>query len=401
LLATLDALLADDGIPAQIRDEEANVQAETDRYNQIKTSEQSKRDDAKEACRNFDMSSGNTWWYWALDKMNQPLEEVVNDMYFQCVRSSPDYQDCQQCDASRTVLQGFVSDLADATEKKQIAESNLAILKQTLQEKTTERDEWRAKEPALKQTRDQKYAAWQPRETQCTADVDTYLTQLRAHMKSETEGVPSYYEQSCEYECIRIEKTRGEGCGVMEGNLPTDITGRGGIRNSCNPPATSFVTSPYTYGAEAETSFGQCNRIFAEQRPAHAQNVLKSGWLWKRGRNFQWQKRFFVLESGDQVRTGLLRYFLADPSLDRRAEERFDKTTILWDAEKVVKYDGSTYSWSDGSMCLSIVHFYRHIRLCVPGDGDRAKATQERDDWFKYLDSQLGQNRRIPGRGRR
>lgn len=272
-------------------------------------------------------------------------------------------------------------------------------------EKTDERTEWMAKLPDLKQKRDDEKLNWGPMEVRCEEAVEQYLLSLRSAMKT---CVPDYYDSSCEKECIEIQETRpgGEGCGVVEGNMPNDITGRGGPAVNCVPPAMSFVKSAYTYGPDppTESALQQCGRIFSKQQPLYAQKILKHGYLMKRGRNWKWRKHYFVLESGDHMRTGVLRYWQGDvdPSGDRGAVEQFHKSTLLWDAERVISQEGSHYRWKDGSACFSIVHFYRWIRLCVPGVyEDSEKASLERDDWVKKVESQLEENRKLPDHGYR
>lgn len=385
----------------QIEDEKATIQAEDDKLREIQERERPARDLAKTNCWTYGKSEW--WWHKLGAPYNTPLQEVLKDMNVFSCQNGPSRVHCNACDDERKKLQAIADDLTDSQSNKALAESNLIELEKLMSEKTAEYNDWKAEVPGLQTDLDVKKNAWEngdPPGTVCTETTNKYLDDLRAYMRT---NIPYFYnnkttygKNSCEYECTYIEERRfgGEGCGVMEGNLPRDITGRGGVRAACNPLATSFVMSPYPYQAPQEDISEQCSRVFATQRPKHATKILIDGWLMKRGRNWGWDKRYFVLEAGDHVRTGLLRYFLTEPAGDRRAKERFNKRTILWDADRVIEQDGGKYRWGDGSMCFAIVHFYRWIRLCVPGKGDQASATTVRDEWVRHIRGQLPEGRK-------
>jgi len=115
---------------------------------------------------------------------------------------------------------------------------------------------------------------------------------------------------------------------------------------------------------------------------------LKHGWLLKKGRSFwsKWEKRYFVLESGDAVRSAVLRYFTRNPTdlpfSQWKSIEREDKSIILWDAKNTKAKAGFHYLFTDGTECFKIYHFYRDFRFCVPGSND---ASEDRDEWMNLV----------------
>lgn len=152
--------------------------------------------------------------------------------------------------------------------------------------------------------------------------------------------------------------------------------------------------APFTYGA-SEGQGDQCSRIFSHQRPRFAQSILKHGWLLKKGRSWWsgWEKRYFVLESGDAVRSAVLRYFDQDPSTMPHDQwnqiQREDKAIILWDAKSTKLKTGLHYLFTDGSACFKLYHFYRDYRFCVSGKDYPETASAERDEWMSLVTSAI------------
>merc|ERR1740121_222188 len=120
--------------------------------------------------------------------------------------------------------------------------------------------------------------------------------------------------------------------------------------------------------------------------------MLKSGRAggnWFGLRRYAWTRRYFVLESGDQVRSGILRYWLSDPNLDRQAEERFDKSVVLWDAKYTQAKPGAYYDKND-CQCFKLKHFYRTYRFCIQAsDVQGGDNVAERDDWMNKVQREI------------
>lgn len=166
---------------------------------------------------------------------------------------------------------------------------------------------------------------------------------------------PRFYDQSCEKACVEIQRTGEHGCGVVEGSQYGDAFQRGGIEVSCSPPAHSWIMSTAGF-SEAE----QCERINAEQSSRMTTPAQMSDFLTIPG-NGGWfssdERSFYVLESGNDVRSATLRKF--DAALPDGTEQT-NAGVILWDAEEVSatqtngeracfeikhRYDGRTTSW--------------------------------------------------------
>jgi len=177
----------------------------------------------------------------------------------------------------------------------------------------------------------------------CEDTEAEYKTQLTGEM---TTRVPKFYDYSCEKACMDF--VANEGCGVVEGNtIPQggdDVTNTGQARLVCEPPSMSWVRTPFTYINVTEPMRAgirnqQCQELFRVQQPIRAQAILKSGRLWKRERLWRrWRERFFVLEGGDEGRSGILRYWR-----DIAQDERYNQGIILWDARSTKVKPGSRY----------------------------------------------------------
>jgi len=195
---------------------------------------------------------------------------------------------------------------------------------------------------------------WFPQAQACSHVIATATAARNAHV---TLCAPRYYNQSCEKACVEIQRNGEHGCGVIEGSQHGDAFGRGGPEVVCSPPAPSWIMSPSTYGGSRDPNVTeQCNRILSSQSVRATTPVIMSGWLQKACSNFCFggeKRRFFVLESGNGVRSAVLRYFRDDEAL-HGGTEHTNKALIMWDAEEV-----SVAETSDNRACLEIIHHYR------------------------------------------
>lgn len=326
------------------------------------------------------------WWNRWNDRP-LPAREIVHMMQGFVVGDRPsrdhwDYENRMRYWTYQKKCGAEIDKLRESTEttsiKTQEYERTLGWIKDANDELAKRNDELKAAkdlEPILKEKRRVLQEAWDPVSAKCYSDYDT-LAQIRpAFMK---EQIPTYYEGSCEQECV--EKQSGlMGCGIIEGAMASDteVTARGGVTAGCLPPYPSWIKGPAEWGADAESDFRQCSRIFneGEQKPRHTQDLLVQGMLRKQGTWWTWQDRYFVLESGDQVRSAVMRYWSKDPKADRREPERVDKRIILWDAKSVAK---------SGDHCFKLYHFYRTYTFCA---GDKSSAT--RDKWVAAIQASI------------
>lgn len=220
-------------------------------------------------------------------------------------------------------------------------------------------------------------AEWLPQQAHCQV-VHTSLADARnAHAMVCPRG---FYDQSCEKACIEIQRTGEHGCGVVEGSQNGDALGRGGINVTCSPPATSWIMDP-SGGAHSDE---QCERINAEQSARMTTPIMMSGWLRRDDR-----RRFFVLESGNGVRSAALRSFRG--ALPGGTEET-NKGIVLWDAESV-----SAGETDDSQACFDVKHRYRGrdtsyhrrgttITICLKiDDYPQGNIAELRDQWVSAL----------------
>lgn len=136
-----------------------------------------------------------------------------------------------------------------------------------------------------------------------------------------------------------------------------------------------------------EDAVAHCARIEAHQQPQYALSILKQGWLYRKGLVKGWEKRYFVLLSGDEVRSAVLRNFFDVPQMGKL---QHGKDIILWDALGVENRAGNAYNWKNGEECFKLVHFYRNYRFCVPVNPSKELETAaERDEWVRLLKSTM------------
>jgi len=227
-------------------------------------------------------------------------------------------------------------------------------------------------------------AKWSSQKVACHETEQTYAAYRDPFMAS---CIPSYYPRSCERACVDAQV--GNGCGVMEGASSGSGTRASsdkyltGLTADCAPPQPSWVMAPVTYDASAQ-DIQQCARITASQKPQYAQRILKTGWLMKEGRSQSFDRRFFIFESGDQVKSARLRYFDSSEAVELpTGESNPEKDIILWHAKGVKKKDYPNVAPSGA--CFKLYLDTRDYRFCVVASSSQ----QDRDEWVELIQSAL------------
>lgn len=282
----------------------------------------------------------------------------------------------------------------------QDAEHDLAAAQQVLAEA-------QAAETANHQELVDRQQAWQAREAECTQLFQEYNDGKQRHLET---CAPTFYDQSCEKACLDIQQSGEHGCGVIEGSEQGDAFNRGGVEAVCQPPAPSWVMRPWQAIEEASSdATEQCARI-TQAQPQHdhrVTSVVKAGWLMKGCTGTfawcNWKRRYFVLESGSEVRSASLRYFRDEPA--EGGDERYEKSVTMWDASSVGNGEDTERTvLRSAEACFQINHHYRGRRgsrypsgttydLCVNGQ-DYAYASNEevqqlRDEWVAALSAAI------------
>jgi len=301
------------------------------------------------------------------------------------VQNNQTHQRCERCT-------GQMDTLVRATRDHDDAQSHLARWQERVvqhrQELTNHRHtlaQSHQQFPARLQQKEQQESEWFPQQQRCQQLYDSVSSARSSNMMT---CAPSHYEHSCEKACVEIQRNGEHGCGVVEGSQYGDDFQRGGIAVTCRPPTPSWIMSPNNYGGSAQVDIGeQCGRISAEQSVRMTTPVLKSSFLTTPGR-WRDSTKFYVLESGNGVRSANLRIF--DGALPDGSEETNDGI-IMWDAEEVRatettrqracfeikhRYDGRTTSWERSGVTKT---------LCVTS-GNKAR---ERDEWVSVLQGLL------------
>lgn len=224
---------------------------------------------------------------------------------------------------------------------------------------------------------------WLPQEEHCGEVV---AEAAGARSRFMTVCPQRYYDRSCEKACIEIQRQGDHGCGVIEGSEDGDATGKGGVEVTCEPPAPSWIMSPYSGGNPRPNRTEICHRINAEQAVRRTTPVIMSGWMQKSGYHiwsFGSHRRFFVLESGNGVRSAVLRKWNGPPTGD--GVEHTNKGIIMWDAEEV-----SVGETSDSQACFEIKHYFRGRRTSWLSSGTTHTMCLTREE---YPDSNLAELR--------
>jgi hypothetical protein len=246
------------------------------------------------------------------------------------------------------------------------------------------------KEDEAKKLMIQMIDEWEPMQDECKAKMHVVR-----NVRDYTLGscARKFYNHSCERACIE----QSQGCGVIEATRPGE-GGLDGMELACKPPQPSWIMRPYP-GVEGDSADSQCERIKAHQSVKYALRILKSGYLEKKGRNGNWELRYFVLESGDAVRSAVLRYWDSNPANDdlfaesKAAKESESKLIILQDAVSVKTL---------GYNCFVLSHFYRDYKLCEPKqikdrnkqilewEKEKVTSVEERNRWVALIRSNIG-----------
>lgn len=306
------------------------------------------------------------------------------------------YRACQACQSAKSDLRSAERQTEAAQSGLSRSQSRVTQLRQELSSKKQELSQWQAKYPGLKSAKEAMDAEWLPQQAEC---AKTHTAYINGKQTAVIECAPTFYDDSCEKACIELQASV-TGCGVVEGGDPDDVAGLGGVEVTCAPPQPSWILGPFTYGAR-EPAGEQCKRIEARQSAYHAQKILKSGWLWKKGRLGGWEERYVVLESGTKVRSAVLRYWDKDPTKTNDTHERTHKGILLRDAKGVKEKDGKHYGRKNGEECFKLYHFYRDYRFCVfwvtSAADDKADELvsrselieRERDEWVKLIEDAI------------
>jgi len=225
--------------------------------------------------------------------------------------------------------------------------------------------------------------AWTPQKAGCLITYEKYDNGVK---EAVIKCAPTYHPESCELSCW--EKQAAGGCGVVE-SLPEDVgktTALGGVKLQCMPPQPSWILNPSSDGKEIPED--QCNYLKRQEvQVQYALSVLKEGWLSKESSGLskigfrKGQLRYFVLESGDEVRSAVLRYFAEKPKAGVPSTERGAKGIILQDATSVSVDHGD-------KKCFTLVHFYRTYHFCVEGEGGK----EEAENWRELIHNNIGKN---------
>jgi predicted nucleic acid-binding Zn-ribbon protein len=303
------------------------------------------------------------------------------------------YNACKECDSAKDDLKRAHKKISDIQHRRDREARRIPEYQRKHDNLESELRKAQFDEKGLRWNMRSMTNEWQPQRPGCEK---TYYEYANGKASSVVKCAPQYYKDSCERACI---ETSYSGCGVVEGARPGDHVEQasGSVHVSCEPPQPSWILGPFTYGAK-ESKSSQCGRIQEHQSVKYAQKTLKAGYLWKKGRNGGWDMRYFMLESGDDVRSALLRYWTKDPT-KLKAEEKAGKGVILQDAKGVKAKKGSKYGFKNGEECFKIQHFYRDYRLCVPNATDRSVALGEeksgqedrlRDEWVEEIGANIG-----------
>jgi hypothetical protein len=360
----------------RLPDEISNLAAEITRQEEIIQSSSREAMTARVAavggCEALQEVNGYSKWYSDLEDTEIDTTDILKRMLIsRCVQGTPSFHACRQCTIAKQAIEDASAKEVAARNAKNTAEDDKASKETELvyahgNRTRLERDVL----PGLEEAEKTAGGIWTPKADHCEVQMKKYVDDQTEFVRTCT---PTHYPKSCEKECLELSQKEA-GCGVYEGSSVGDNTGRGGVQLTCRPPQKSWIHGPWTYGAEEEGTGRQCGRF--GQLKHVAQTVLKKGVMQKKGRWWGWRDRFFFLESGDQVHSGILYYYEHDPATHPNQIPRHDKKIILWDAKHCV-----TSGWS----CLTISHFYRNYEFC-PREG--------REDWAAKIQAEIHRPRR-------
>ena len=237
------------------------------------------------------------------------------------------------------------------------AKHQLEALESALSNTTAKLKSCKEQMSALKEAKQAMDAEWLPQKEGCDAAF------------SWEEGfIPKCAQQQWESSCERLCLESQAGCGVVEGRKHLGPASLEGLQVPCVPPRASWINGN-------ESLEEQCERIARAQQPHFAQKELKAGWLWRKGETMErWKKHFAVLESGDAVRSAVLRFYEDDGWNSKQSAPMI----ILWDAKDVKEKEARGYGFRQGEKCFKLYHFYADYRFCADEYADGA-------EWMRLL----------------
>jgi hypothetical protein len=189
----------------------------------------------------------------------------------------------------------------------------------------------------------------------------------------------STWERSCEKACVQAQD---QGCAVIEGHEDEFQS----ERNMCLGPTSVILEHhPTSYFMEEDFSFnkpedGSSSSLCQMKKytaPQFAVRTVLSGDLKWEGRFFGSKKVVAELQSGDQVRSGVLNLWVP------YGASNFQQQIILWDAKHV----GAIERVFNSKRCFKIVHFYRNYELCLPREASSTR--EKRDYWVKAIGREI------------
>jgi len=249
------------------------------------------------------------------------------------------------------------------------------------------------KEDEAKKLMMQMIDEWEPQREKCKVKM-LIVRNVREYTLGSC--ARKFYNNSCEKACIE----QSEGCGVVEATRPGE-GGLDGMDVACKPPQPSWILRAYP-GVEGDSEASQCDRIAAHQSVQYALKILKSGYLEKKGRNGAWELRYFVLESGDAVRSAVLRYWDHNPGLHSQSQYVADVKPAKESESKMIILQDAVSVKTLGYNCFVVSHFYRDYKLCEPKqisdrnkqilEWEREKVTsvEERNRWVSLIKANIG-----------
>mmetsp|Transcript_95153 Transcript_95153/g.239770 ORF Transcript_95153/g.239770 Transcript_95153/m.239770 type:complete len:711 (-) Transcript_95153:199-2331(-) len=369
---------------------EDSVASSQERLEAEKQHERSSEVHMEAECHDYNVASGRVAHIdfiknaeWLRCQQHQWTACVDGDVACQQkIRTEMDlYAKCTRCFVAAGMRDDARKRIRDAEDLLRAGENKVESARKEVQATRDEVQRWQLQLPALQDALRAQEAEWLSQEEGCQQAMLDYDNGKHEHVKL---CAPTLYDQSCEKACL---SQLDAGCGVIEGSVQGEQLGNaGGVQIGCSPPQQSWILAP-------EDQSSQCERITAVQKPVSAQAVLFAGWLWQQtwGPSASWKRRYFVLESGDAVRSARLRSFKEDPTESGNAQEQLDDAITLWDAVGIAKVAGK-YLKREDSSCFLFYHFYRTFRFCAPDNAELAggffsSSAALRDHWVALLKS--------------
>jgi hypothetical protein len=360
-------------LPGEISNLEEEIARQEGIINASETEGQTARNNAYSDCEDLQLVNGFSRWYSQLQNFTLPIDELMKTILLAtCVHGTPSFYACRTCTVAINAVEVVSKRKEAADAATRVAQEEKLTKETQLEDSQTLRNNLVSDVlPVKQQAKIEAENAWFPNRDNCEEKMQKFIENQAAYIKS---CALTQYDSSCEKACSQLLHVFG-GCGVVEGASIADENGRGGVALTCKPPQASWIHGPWNYGAEKEGFGHQCGRLGQGQLAQRAIRLLKKGWMKKGGRWFGWKDRYFFLESGDEVHSGILYYYENNPAEIGGQNPRHDKRIILWDARHVV----ANFGWSD---CFTLNHFYRNYKFCA---GDKEDET----DWVEKIDQEI------------